>query len=176
MGSYLPDTTIILREAFQLGSTTKWIMPSWSGNDQLVQALGKQATEGVLVMDTMPNEEASSYKAFAEGYQKVAGNSPNFFSALAYDMVITIALAAEAAGKGASAAQINAKIRTIANPPGNAVFGFAEGKAALGKGQKINYEGASGPLDFDKYGDVAGNYSLSVIEAGKVNRRGKVAM
>lgn len=176
MGSYLPDTTVILREAFQLGAQTKWIMPSWSGNDQLVQALGKEATQGVIVMDTTPNETASSYKRLADAYQKATGGTPNFFSALAYDMVITIALAAEAAGPNATPVQINEKIRTIANPPGSAVFGFAEGKAALAKKEKINYEGASGPLDFDKYGDVAGNYSMSVIEGGKVNRRGKVAM
>jgi branched-chain amino acid transport system substrate-binding protein len=175
MGSYLPDTTIIVREAFQLGGNTNWIMPSWSGNDQLLQALGKEATEGIIVMDTMPNEDAASFKRFSEAYQKAAGDAPNFFSALAYDMVITIALAAEAAGKNATAAEINNKIRTIANPPGKQVFGFAEGKVALEKGDKINYEGASGVLDFDKYGDVAGNYRMSVIQSGKVVPRGRVA-
>lgn len=174
MGSYLPDTTIILREAFQLGATTKWIMPSWSGNDQLIQALGKEVTEGIIVMDTTPNESAPSYKKFSEDYQKVAGAGPNFFAALAYDMIMTIALAAEAAGKGATAVQINSKIRDIANPPGTQVFTFEEGRAALGKGTKINYEGVSGQLDFDKYGDVAGSYSMSVIEGGKVVRRGQI--
>lgn len=176
MGSYLPDTTIILKEAFQAGATTKWIMPSWSGNDQLVQALGKEATEGVLVMDTAADETSLAYEQFLKRFSNDASATPNFFALLAYDMIVTIALAAEAAGSSATAAQINTKIREIANPPGETVPSFAVGKAAIAKGSKINYEGISGPLDFDQSGDVSGNFNVSVIKDGKVVREGVVRL
>ena len=66
--------------------------------------------------------------------------------------------------------KINAKIREIANPDGQKVFTFAEGKEALKNG-KINYEGASSVLDFDQYGDVTPDFGVFFIEGGKFNRR-----
>jgi branched-chain amino acid transport system substrate-binding protein len=87
-----------------------------------------------------------------------------------------LALAIEAAGPGATVAQVNAKIREIGNPGGTPVFTFAEGKAQLAKKQKINYEGASSKLDFDKYGDVTPDFGVFVIEKGQLVRRDVVSI
>jgi branched-chain amino acid transport system substrate-binding protein len=46
--------------------------------------------------------------------------------------------------------------------------GFTEGRDALRAGEKINYEGASGPLDFDEKGDVKALFKLSVMKNGKI--------
>ena len=64
-----------------------------------------------------------------------------------------------------------AKLREVANPPGTPVSSFAEGKELLKAGQKINYEGASGPLDFDEHGDVRPLFKLSVIRKGQLEFR-----
>ena len=98
----------------------------------------------------------------------------NVYAAMAWDMVATLALAIEAAGSPATAA-IQAKIREVANPPGTAVSSFAEGKAALKSG-KINYEGASSKIDFDQYGDVTPDFSVSVFEGGKLVQKDVVAI
>ena len=37
-------------------------------------------------------------------------------------------------------------------------------------GQKINYEGTSGPLDFDEKGDVKALFKLSVIKGGQMTQ------
>jgi len=100
----------------------------------------------------------------------------NVYAPMAYDMLIVLALAMEAAGPGATVAQINARIRDIANPPGTPVSTFAEGKAALAKKQKINYEGASSKLDFDQYGDVSPDFGVYVIEKGQLVRRDVVSI
>jgi branched-chain amino acid transport system substrate-binding protein len=55
----------------------------------------------------------------------------------------------------------------VANPPGQQVASFAEGKAALKKG-KINYEGASSALDFDATGDVTPTFGAWSVESGKL--------
>lgn len=176
MGSYLADTTLIMREAFQEGYEGRWIMPGWSANDQLVAALGPQATEGVISMDTIPNEGSGAFKSFDEEYRRAmnASGSSNVFAAMSYDMVISLALALEAAGPNASPREIGQKIRSVANPDGAKVYSFAEGKEALKRG-KINYEGASGALDFDEFGDVKGNFLMSVIEKGRLVRKDVVA-
>ena len=171
-GSYLADTTIIMREWFQSGAQTKWIMPGWAASPDLVKAVGPDVLEGVISVDSISNENAPSYKAYDESYRKAMGGQPgqsNVYAAMTWDMVHVIALAIEAANSTETAA-INAKIREIANPPGTQVFSYADGKAALKQG-KINYEGASSVLDFDQYGDVTPDFGVFFIEGGKLNRK-----
>jgi branched-chain amino acid transport system substrate-binding protein len=50
------------------------------------------------------------------------------------------------------------------------VTSFAEGKKLLQAGQKINYEGASGPLDFDEDGNAVAIFAVSAITKGKYVR------
>lgn len=178
MGSFLPDTTIILREWFQTGETNKWIIPGWAANPQLVQALGAQVTEGIISVDSVSNEQAPSFAHYDAVYRRVM-NQPgtsNIYAAMTWDMVITLALAMEAAGPNADVAAINAKIREVANPPGEEVFTFAAGKAALAAGRKINYQGASSVLDFDQFGDVTPDFGVFFITGGQLVRRYVVAI
>ena len=177
-GSYLPDTTIILREWFQSGTPVKWIMPGWAASPDLVKALGNEVTEGIISVDSVSNEKSKSYANYDALYTKATGKSgsTNVYAAMTYDMVIVLALAIEAAGPGATTEQVNAKIREVSNPGGTQVFTFTEGKALLAKKEKINYEGASSKLDFDKYGDVTPDFGVYVIEKGELVRKDVVSI
>jgi branched-chain amino acid transport system substrate-binding protein len=177
-GSYLPDSTIILREWYQAGQPVQWIMPGWAANPNLIKALGNEVVEGLISVDSVSNETAASYKALDAAFQKATGKpvSTNVYAAMTYDMVMCLALAMEAAGPGATVAQVNAKIRDIANPDGTKVYSFAEGKKLLSEKKKINYEGASSRLDFDQYGDVTPDFGVYVIEKGELVRRDVVSI
>ncbi len=177
-GSYLPDTTIIMREWFQSGDKNAWIMPGWAASPDLVKAVGAEVCEGVISVDTVSSENSAAFKHFDAMYTKAMGKSglTNVYAPMAYDMLISLALAMEAAGPGATVAQINAKLREVSNAPGTPVSTFAEGKALLAKKQKINYEGASSKLDFDQYGDVSPDFGVYVIEKGNLVRRDVVAI
>jgi branched-chain amino acid transport system substrate-binding protein len=172
-GSYLPDTTIFLREWFQSGEKVQWIIPGWAANPELIKALGPEVTEGIISVDAVSSENAPSYKNFDAAYMKATGKpaSTNVYAAMTYDMVICLALAMEAAGPNATVEQINSKIREVSNAPGKTVYSFAEGKALLAKKQKIDYDGASSKLDFDKYGDANPDFGVYVIEKGQLVRR-----
>ena len=177
-GSYVPDSTIILREWYQSGQEVKWILPGWAANPDLVKALGNEVVEGVISVDSVSNENAASYKALDAAYQKAMGKpvSTNVYASMCYDMVMCIALAMEAAGANATVAQVNGKIREVANPDGAMVYSFAEGRKLLSEKKKINYEGASSKLDFDQYGDVTPDFGVFVIEKGQLVRRDVVAI
>ena len=177
-GSYLPDTTIILREWFQAGAENKWIIPGWAANPNLVKALGAEVCEGIISVDTVSNEKSASFAHFDAAFTKASGKSAstNIYAAMTYDMVIALALAMEAAGPGATVEQINAKLRDVSNAPGTAVFTFAEGKAQLAKKTKVNYEGASSKLDFDKAGDASPDFGVYIIEKGELVRRDVVSI
>jgi branched-chain amino acid transport system substrate-binding protein len=176
MGSYLADLTILLREWYQTGEPMRFITPTYAANPQLVKALGADVVEGIISVDTVPNEKAASYKVFDEVYRKETGEpaSSNSFAAMTWDMVNALALAMEAANSVEIAA-INAKMREIANPPGTKVYSFTEGKAALKNG-KIDYDGASSVLDFDAKGDVKPDFGVYVLEKGKLERKYIVAI
>ena len=177
-GSYVPDSTIILREWYQSGQDVKWILPGWAANPDLIKALGNEVVEGVISVDSVSNENAASYKALDAAYQKAMNKpvSTNVYASMCYDMVMCIALAMEAAGPNATVAQVNAKIREVANPDGTQVYSFAEGRKLLSEKKKINYEGASSKLDFDQYGDVTPDFGVFVIEKGQLVRRDVVAI
>lgn len=177
-GSYLADSTIILREWFQSGQDVKWIMPGWAANPDLVKALGNEVVEGLISVDSVSNENASSYKTLDAAYQKATGKalSTNVYAAMTYDMVVCLALAIEAAGPKATVKQANAKIREVSNPGGTKVFSFAEGKKLLADKKKINFEGASSRLDFDQYGDVTPDFGMYVVEKGQLVRRDVISI
>ncbi|MGU3493076.1 ABC transporter substrate-binding protein [Xanthobacteraceae bacterium A53D] len=172
MGSYLADTTIILREWFQSGENTKFIMPAWAGSPDLVKAIGPEVSEGIISVDSISNEGSPAFAAYDAAYQKAMGVSgfANIYAAMTWDMVIVLALAMEAAGPNADVPAIAAKLREVSGPGGKEVATFAEGKEAL-KAGKIDYQGASSILDFDQYGDVTPDFSVSVAEKGKLNRK-----
>lgn len=178
MGSYLPDTTIILREWYQSGHKNSWIIPAWAANPDLVKALGDDATNGILAVDTVSNVNADSYKDLSVRYKKVTGSdlSDNVYAAMTYDMVISLALAAQKAGKGASSQKISDNIRAVSNPPGQKVYSFAQGKKLLEAGKPIDYEGASSRLNFDKYGDSNPDFGVYQIENGKFDRVDTVSL
>ena len=173
MGSFLPDTTIILREWFQTGMPVKWIIPAWAANPQLVQALGPAVTQGIIAVDSVSNEGAEAFAAFDAAHRRAMNNqagTANVYAAMTWDMAHTLALAIEQA-KSFETAAINRAIRQVANPPGEAVSTFAAGKAAIAAGRKINFEGASSVLDFDEFGDVTPDFGVFFIERGEINRR-----
>ncbi len=91
------------------------------------------------------------------------------YNTQAYDAVAVIALAAARAiahGQPVTGATIRDNLRAIANPPGEVVTynEFAKAFQLIKAGKAINYEGVSGPVDFDKAGDMA----QGVIEVWKI--------
>ncbi len=168
-GSYLADTTILMREWYQSGVPLKWILPGWAGNTDLVKAVGPAVVEGVISVDSVSNVGAPSFKLFDEAYRKASGQpgASNVYAAMTWDMVTVLALSIESAGR-TDTAVVKDKIRVIASPPGEEVYSFADGKAAMKLGKKINYQGASSVLDFDEYGDVTPDFGVSFMEGGKI--------
>jgi len=81
------------------------------------------------------------------------------YAAESYDAVILAALAAQASGK-ATGAGIKSEIANIslAGAGKTTVTSYKDGLAALNAGKKINYDGFSGPIEFDKNGDPTGAF------------------
>ncbi len=172
VSGYVPDTTIILREAFEAGNTAPIIIPGWAWGPAVQKAVGPEALEGLIVFDSVPDSEGAAFKTYDAGYRTAMGSlgANNVYASMAYDMGIVLALAMQKAGSTADNTAISAAVLEIAGPPGQKVTSFAEGKAALKAGQKINYEGASGPLDFDANGDAISVFGVNKFHNGALER------
>ena len=75
----------------------------------------------------------------------------------AYDAVISLALAVDKANSTSGTA-INAQVNQVTNSPGTQCYTYKDCLALLKAGTKINYEGASGDLNYNQYNNVFGPY------------------
>ena len=82
----------------------------------------------------------------------------------AYDAVVSLALAQQAAGTTDGAAVI-AKMKDVTNPPGTNCASYADCLKLLKSGQKIKYQGASGDLIYNQYNNVFGPYGAFQADA-----------
>lgn len=98
-------------------------------------------------------------------YKEKYGEELVEFSYLAetYDAVMLLALAAEQA-KNDSGEAIAANMTSVSTG-GEKVSTFAEGLAAIKAGKDIDYEGFSGPIEFDENGDPTGA-SIGIYQYG----------
>ena len=82
-------------------------------------------------------------------------------------------LAAEKAGEWDGTA-IRDNIRVITDPDGEPVFpgieGFRKAKELIAAGTPIRYVGATGPLQFDQYGDVSGPVVVWGVKDGELTQ------
>lgn len=171
LGSYLPDTTIILKEWYETGQPMKWIGPAWAINDKLIEALGAHVVEGAVGVVTVPDTNSAAYKRFEKKYKDVTGQDimSNTYSGMVYDHTICLALAMVAA-KSEDPSVFKDKIQVISGPPGVKVYSFEEGVRELKKGSKIDYDGVSSKIDFDAAGDVVPYFGVFEVRNGKRER------
>jgi branched-chain amino acid transport system substrate-binding protein len=112
---------------------------------------------GTSVSGKASTEFTNEFNGLFKGQQPLA--NANY----AYDAVISLALAQDAA-KTADGTKVAATMKKVTDPPGTACFTYATCKQLLTAGKKINYEGASGSLDYNQYNNVFGPYGAFNVD------------
>lgn len=175
LGSYLPDTTILLKEWYVMDEPVKWIGPIWAVSPALIEAVGAEAAEGIVSIGAVPNMDSPAYERFRTRYegdmkQQVLANP---FAAVAYDMLVTCALAMEAS-QSSKAEQFRKKIREVSSPGGKKVYDIKEALELIRAGEDIDYEGVGGNMDFDETGEARPYFASWVAKDGKLVLSGKI--
>jgi branched-chain amino acid transport system substrate-binding protein len=168
MHAYPEDAVVVFREWLQFGARNKWMLPDWVLGPKMKEAVGSEVLEGLLAAEIVGERESPAYKRLAPKYTQLVGRGPedNPYAVGSYDMPIVLGLALQSAGAEANNLAIVAAIRKVANPDGKIVSSFAEGKQLLEAGEKINYEGALGALDFNETGGARCTISVSRMRSG----------
>ncbi len=157
----------VLKEWYRGGYGGKWFLGADLPTDEFVKQVGPSVMQGMYGQIPGDDTESPSYKRFAKIWKEKTGKDevPSFATNM-YDAFILQGLAIEA-GKAATGEAIAANIRQVSGGQGKTVTSFEEGIAELRKGNKINYEGASGPVDLDEHGNVAAGYSIVQVKGDK---------
>jgi ABC-type branched-subunit amino acid transport system substrate-binding protein len=138
-------------------------------SSDLTELVGPDVSEGML--GTAPGAFAGEAPtAFDRLYEDAPGPPRNLFDANVFDNVILCYLGALAAGSAEGPDIAEAIVDVTA--PGGSKYTFEElpqAIEALEKGQDIDYEGASGPIDWEEKGDLGRYiYDISEFKGGKL--------
>lgn len=118
------------------------------------------------ILDGMKTIGASGGEEFNQRLTEVTqGNL--IYGGQAYDCVVLLALAAQAAGGTDGDAMIEALGQITTG--GTACSSWKECSDLLADGEDINYDGVSGPLDLDEVGDPTfGRYAIAQFQDGEL--------
>ena len=114
----------------------------------IAEAAAALPTGRILAVQVTDDFDSPAYAAFAAAHQEHASKPPptGFYETNQFDQYIVLALAMTAA-ESTDGPAVAAQIYNVTNAPGTKVYTYADGVAALERGEQIDYDGPSGSLE-----------------------------
>lgn len=157
--------TTIIRNALESGAFDKFFAAEGMINPAVIEQIGADTLrDRIWVTKGASDPDTESFKLFADAYEVTGFDPSAVWAAHGYDAAFLMALAIEKAGSTDGRAIADA-LMEVNDPDGEVILPteWEKAKALIAEGRKINYQGASGPVDFDENGDVAGIYSIASV-------------
>ena len=150
---------ILWTDMRQLGlPNIPWVGDNAGGIDD-AKAMGLQLASQLMTQTFQTSPAGPSYGELQADWQAVVhNNSVTPVSIVAYDSVIIAALAMLDANSSDPSVFIKS-ITKVTDEAGTECPTYASCVALLKNGTKIDYEGASGPMDFNQYHNVFGGFN-----------------
>jgi ABC-type branched-subunit amino acid transport system substrate-binding protein len=161
-----PTTGSVMTAALeQLGGLVPMVGTDQTAGSDYYQAITAAVASKYLVSVVGATSGSSGDPGFLSAYAAQFGKQTPIPSAdYAYDGTNILALAMDEA-KSTSGPAIQKAIKIISDPPGIACSTYATCYSLLKAGKKINYEGASGTMDFNKYNNTYGPFDVIASNA-----------
>jgi branched-chain amino acid transport system substrate-binding protein len=153
------SATTLLRELRQAGYKGMLSVNGDLASPATLKALGPEVMDGTYSALANTDTKLPEYQRFKQAFEAKYGKEIYVTLANAYDSVVVVALAAKAA-KSNTGAAIQEHLRAVAGEGGEVMNTFEEGAKALEAGTEIDYEGASGKVDFDDRGTSPSQFSI----------------
>lgn len=121
-----------------------------------------------LILTRPGGTAAGGAERFAEAAKGANLDPAATYTATSYDAAFALLLALEKTG--GQRAGLSAALREVSSAPGERILPgeWEKAKKLIAAGTDIDYEGASGSLEFDGKGDVPGSYDEVTIEDGQI--------
>lgn len=167
LGGYVPDTAIILKELYRAGYDKPRIGLSFGINPKTLEAVPPEVAEGAYSLVPTASVNSQAYKRLVA---KMKVEALDAYTCQVYDHVNLVALALTRSNADASGMAIRDNVKQISDDAqGKVVDSAVDGMKLLSSGSRVNYDGASGPLEFADNGDVKGVFfRYEQIKGGKL--------
>ena len=129
-----------------------------SGSDFL-KAIGASFAHQHLLSVVGSSAPGPGQATFVKYYLQQFHQQPVSGANFAYDGVVSLALGIDWAKTTSGPAVVKA-IPETSDPPGQVVTTYAQGLALIKQGTRINYRGASGPMQYNQYHNVFGPFDV----------------
>lgn len=164
--TYQPEFTTMAQEAYSNGYEASFYGADSVKGPKVLENTPEGSLDGMKVVAPSAAVDQDNYKQFASTFEERYGDAPTAWSAYAYDCVVTAALSIATADdftpKG-----LQATVRDVTRPEGKKVQTFKEAVDVLGddgSASDIDYQGVSGPIDFDENGDPVGYLQIFEVQ------------
>lgn len=165
LGGFVADTAILLKDLYRAGYKGKIAGVAFGVNPKLLEAVPPEVVEGVYTIAPSPVVGSPSYKRLAA---KLGVADVDTYTCQTYDQT-NLAILAIARAKQASGTAIRDNVRKVGNQGGTVVTNAVDGLKLLASGKEVDYEGASGPCQFDARGDILDSpFRYDQVKAGKL--------
>jgi branched-chain amino acid transport system substrate-binding protein len=164
--TYQPEFTTMAQEAYSNGYEAQFYGADSVQGPDVLSNTPEGSLDGMKLVTPSAAVDQDNYKEFASAFEEAHGESPTAWSAYAYDCVVTAALAVATADEFTGEA-LQETVRDVTRPEGEQVTTFAQAMEVLGddgSASDIDYQGVSGPIDFDENGDPVGFLQVFTVE------------
>ncbi len=165
---YAETGSLLMRAAYQQGLSegVTELLTDGVYSPEFVDDVGK-TPEGQSIISgalgTVPGASGTALDNFTEKWEADVGGEVTAFVPHTWDATVLMMLAAELADENTGTA-IKDNLRAVANSPGTEVSDPCEAMELIRNGEEINYQGASGDIQFDENGDTVGSYDVWTVQ------------
>lgn len=163
-----PTVAVLSTEFSQLGSTFPWIGTDVTTSSDSIKAIGTARTHSTLTSVVGTSLTGTANNVFVAGFKTMfpsqAAPGPLSGANHADDAVISSALANTYANTF-NGPTVAVDMTQVTDPPGTACYSFTGCVSLLKAQKKINYEGASGSINCNKYHNTIGPHAPFVADA-----------
>ena len=155
------SATALFTAARELGHlNVPWVGEDVVGSPGYAKAMGQPAASKYLYAVEGGAPTGPAYQHYLADYDHV-WHTRNILSSSynMYDSVIIAALAMTEAKSTDPKVWVN-DVTKVSNPPGAKCYSYASCVALIKAGKKINYEGATGPEDFNQYHNTFSGFTV----------------
>ena len=166
---YAETGSLLLQAAFKQGLTKGVTVLLTDGvySEDFTKQVGKTADSNSIIagaLGTVPGADGKALEDFSTFWAEKTNNTPiTAFVPHTYDATVLLMLAAQASGQNTGEG-IKSKIQEVSGGDGTEVTDPCQAIELLKKGEKVNYQGASGNVDIDENGDVVGVYDVWQVQ------------
>ena len=151
LNGYTPDVTIVMKDLYKAGYNGMRLTLAYAVNQKFLDSNPHELSEGIYTIAPSPNIDSNAYKRLTAAVG-IADLDP--YSCQTHDHASLVTLAIAQAKGDATGTAIKDSVRKISQGSGTKVESAAEGIKLIAQGKAVNFDGASGPCEFNEIGDI----------------------